>query len=294
MVMLPRYLDSSPGTRVSLPLPSARMYLELGGETVLKSWGKWLILALVVLGLVTVGHPSSAQEPTTLVVSAAASLKDVLGAVEGIYQPLKPGVKIQNNFGSSGALEQQIIQGAPVDIFLAASPREMDLLQRQHLLLPGTRRDLLSNTLVLITPRSASSIHSFRDLTQGSVHRIALGDPRSVPAGDYGRQVLQFFGLLEQLRPKLVYGQDVRQVLSYVETGNVDAGLVYLTDARTSSQVRVVAVAPPQSHQPIIYPGAVINSSSHPQAAEDFLDFLTQPPARKVFDQAGFKLLPLK
>jgi len=255
----------------------------------------WMFAAL----LVTVGcnqattnvpsDTSTAQlEPVELTVSAAASLQDAMKAIEPVYKQEKPNVTITYNFGSSGSLEQQIEQGAPVDVFLSAAPKWIDTLQEKNLLLEGTRQDLLKNSIVLITPKDQTDISDFQQLTTNQVNKVALGEPESVPAGQYGKEVLVSFNLFEPLQSKLVFGKDVRQVLSYVETGNVDAGLVYGTDAKISDQVQVVATAPEDSHKPIIYPVAVIKDSKNPEAAQEFVQFLSTEPAQAVFEQYGF------
>jgi molybdate transport system substrate-binding protein len=194
-----------------------------------------------------------------------------------------------NNFGSSGTLAAQIEQGAPADVFLSAAARPMDDLERKGLIAAGTRRNLLCNSLVLIAPRD-SQLKDFQGLTGNSVRLIALGDPASVPAGEYGRQTLISLHLWQKLNAKMVLAKDVRQVLTYVETGNADAGLVFVTDARTSSQVRVVAVAPESTHDPIVYPVAEVKGSRNEEAARGFIDYLASPAAQTIFKKHGFTI----
>lgn len=217
----------------------------------------------------------------------AASLTEAIQEIETDYHRDHPSVDVKNNFGSSGTLAQQIEQGAPVDVFLSAASKPMDELEQRGAIASGSRRDLLRNALVLIVPRY-SKLTSFSQLTDAGVRRIALGDPASVPAGQYGQQTLSSLHLLDAVRTKLVLGKDVRQVLSYVETGNADAGLVYATDARTSTNVRVVATSPDSSHDPIIYPAAVVAHSSNKTVAQSFVDFLSSPEAKAVFMRRGF------
>jgi molybdate transport system substrate-binding protein len=224
----------------------------------------------------------------TLTVSAAASLQDALRATADAYQRQDPRApKVDFNFGASGALAQQIEQGAPVDLFLSAAPPPMDRLAAKDLLLPGTRRDLLRNSIVLIVPAHHAEL-TFGGLAAPEVKQVALGDPASVPAGDYGRQVLTSLGIWERVQPKLVLAKDVRQVLAYVATGNVDAGIVYATDARQSPDVRVADVAPEGSHKPVVYPVAIVASTHDAAAARDFLAFLEGPAARAIFTARGF------
>jgi molybdate transport system substrate-binding protein len=213
--------------------------------------------------------------PATLTISVAASLQKAMADAVRAY----PEAHVDVNYGGSGALAQQIVSGAPVDVFLSAAPKPMDDLAARGLLLPGTRRDLLRNDIVLI-----GSIHSWQDLASPAVKRIALGDPASVPAGDYGRQVLEHLGLWDSVRDKLVLAKDVTQVLSYVRTGNADAGIVYATDAGSGNGV----AAPPGSHAPVVYPVAVIQSTRSPEAARAFANYLASPGAAAIFKAHGF------
>ncbi len=234
--------------------------------------------------------PSSTTQaaPVTLTVSAAASLKDAMEELQSTYQQQQPNTTITYNFGSSGSLQQQIEQGAPVDIFMSAAPKQMDALEKQNLLLPDTRKDLLRNEIVLVASKDSANISDFKDLTSSAVNKVSIGNPQSVPAGQYGQEVLTSLNLFAPLKPKLVFAKDVRQVLSYVETGNVDAGLVYASDAKVSDQVKVVATAPADSHSPTIYPVAVLKDSKNPDAAQEFAQFLASDPARRKFESYGF------
>src|ERR1039457_1746524 len=173
------------------------------------------IVVAVLIALVCTCY-SSGQ--TRLTVSAAASLTNALAETEAAYKRAQANIEFSNNFGSSGTLAVQIDQGAPVDIFLSAAAKPMDELEVKGLIVAGTRRNLLRNTLVLIAPLD-SKLSGFQGLTDGLIRTIALGDPASVPAGQYGRQTLSALHLLDKLNQKLVLGKDVRQVLTYVETG---------------------------------------------------------------------------
>ena len=230
----------------------------------------------------------SPTPPDDVTVSAAISLKDALDEISHLYSSEHPGADVHFNLGGSGTLQRQIEQGAPVDIFISASPKEMDSLQSQGLLLPDTRKKLARNSVVLIIPAGSTSISSFQDLTKAAVKTVAVGEPQTVPAGKYAQEVLTHFGIYDQLKPKLVLAKDVRQVLTYVETGNADAGIVYATDAKISKKVIVVATAPEDSHSPVVYPAAVIKNSKNAAAAKAFLDFLASEKARTVFQKYGF------
>ena len=233
-------------------------------------------------------HAKAAKSDLT--VSAAISLKDALDETKELYIKDHPGVAIAINYGASGTLQLQIEQGAPVDIFLPAAPKQMDALQSKGLLLAGTRKDVLQNEVVLIVPKDSKlGLASFKDLTQADVKRVAMGEPVSVPAGEYAKETLTSLGIYDAVKAKAVLAKDVRQVLTYVETGNVDAGIVYRTDAMTSAKVSIAATAPPKSHALVIYPAAVIKATKNPSAAKEFLQFIEGPRGIAVFDKYGFK-----
>ena len=234
----------------------------------------------------------SPSQPVSLTVSAAISLKESLDAFAQNYNQQHPDIRVVCNYGASGTLQQQIEQGAPVDIFISAGEKQMDTLQSENSLAPGTRRDLIANQLVLIAPANSAALRNFNDLAKSSIKSIAVGEPRTVPAGMYAQQVLDHLHLLPALKSKIVYAANVRQVLAYVETGNANAGLVYATDARISSSVRVVATAPPDSHDPILYPVAMLKASKSPQAARALLDALESPQSLALFAKYGFTPAP--
>jgi len=249
----------------------------------------WIATAVVLtvgFGSIPAISPVMAQTPLT--VSAAISLSNALQEIKSLYQGSQPSVNLTYNFGASGALLQQIEQGAPVDVFFSAAAKQMDTLQQKNLLVPGTRRTLLTNSVALITPKNGPALADFKDLTRSQVQKIAIGEPRSVPAGQYAQEVLTNLKIFDALKPKLVYGNNVRQVLSYVETGNVDAGIVYITDAKQSNSVQVGAIAPPNLHSPIVYPVAVLKDSKNVTAARNFVQFLSGSQAKAVFQKYGF------
>lgn len=241
-------------------------------------------VALIACG--SVGH--SPNQPVALTISAAISLKEPLQTIAENYGRSHPGERVVCNFGASGTLQRQIEQGAPVDIFISAGEPQMDALERDKLLVPGTRRDLLRNELVLIVPAKSQNISGFADLRKSAVKKIAVGNPQIVPAGTYAKQVLENLHLLPAIQAKLVFATDVRQALAYVETGNADAGLVYVTDAKISSAVRVAAIAPEDSHLPILYPVALLTNSKSPEAARSLLESLESPQSLAAFEKAGF------
>lgn len=218
---------------------------------------------------------------------AAASLTDALQELATVYHQ-NHNVKLTFSFGASGALRQQIENGGVADIFFSASKKEMDALESQGELLPNTRQELLQNEIVLVVPQDNKTLQSFADLKNANVKKVALGEPKGVPAGQYAEETLQSLGLLDAVRAKAVYGSDVRQVLAWVASGEADAGIVYATDAAITPDVRVVAQAPANSHKPIIYPAAVLNASTNPEGAKEFLAFTSSPEGRKIFAKYGF------
>jgi molybdate transport system substrate-binding protein len=241
--------------------------------------------------------PNVKQENAQLTVSAAASLKKALGEITPLFDKVskvsnaKSHVAIRNNFGSSGNLQQQIINGAPVDVFISAAAKQMDELQKKDLIVADSRRDLLSNRLVLIVPADKSDTKELKDLTNANIERIAIGDPRSVPVGEYAEQALIKLELFKDLQSKFVLGNNVRQVLQFVESGNAQAGIVYATDAKTSTKVKVVQVIDAKLHKPIVYPIAIIQKSSNQSSAKSYLEFLSSEPAKNVFEKYGFSTL---
>lgn len=233
--------------------------------------------------------PAANGKPVELRVAAAASLTDAMNELAAIYEKEHPDVKLTFNFGSSGALQQAIENGAQTDLFFSAAQKQMDALDKGGNLLLGTRKDLLENEVVLIVPKEGGKdLTSFEDLTKPDVQHVALGEPKGVPVGQYSEEILTKLGILDAVKAKAVYGSDVRQVLSWVETGDADAGLVYATDAAVSDKVRVTAKAPADSHKPVIYPAAVIKSTANAEAAKAFLEFTSTDEAKAVFEKYGF------
>ena len=247
------------------------------------------LLAFLIAALVGISaRRTAAQTTNEVTVSAAISLKDSLDEIGKLYEKAHSGAKISFNYAGSGTLQRQIEQGAPVDIFFSAAEKQMDDLQTKGLIDAGTRRDIVRNQLVLIVPASNTITHTFEELSSPSVKVVALGEPSTVPAGTYARQSLERLGLWGSVDRKVVLAKDVRAVLTYVETGNADAGMVYQTDAQGSQKVRIVAVAPADSHDPIIYPAAILKGAKNSSAAAPFLAFLSGSEARELFAKYGF------
>lgn len=243
-----------------------------------------VFIMMLSLFSVTVSGKQKAQ----LMISAAASLQGPLQIIASQYQQNNPEVKLILNFGSSGSLRQQIEQGAPADIFFSASEKDMDLLADKQLVLIKTRKDILRNSLVLIVSEQGEWITKFSDLTSKRLTQLAVGHPDSVPAGMYAREALIYLKLWSEVQGKLIFAKDVKQVLTWVATGNVDAGFVYHTDAKSAAKVKVVAIVPEKSHTPIVYPMAVLKGSRFPEEAGRFIKYLTSTKANKVFVDHGF------
>ncbi|MFB2920489.1 MULTISPECIES: molybdate ABC transporter substrate-binding protein [Aerosakkonema] len=244
---------------------------------------------LLAIGLkVLIPVPANAQS-TTLLIGAAASLQNALQQLDPLFESANRGITVNYNFAASGPLQQQIEQGAPIDLFISAANKQMDTLQQKNLIVTDTRRNLLTNSLVLVVPSNSTlQLTNFRQLTDSNIKKISVGEPRSVPAGQYAEEVFKNLGILAQVQPKLVYGNSVRNVLASVESGNADAGIVYATDAKISNQVKQVAIAPSNLHSAIVYPMAVITASRNQQAARTYAQFLTSGQAQAVFRRYGF------
>jgi len=257
----------------------------------------FLMVAMLMASLLT--GCSSEKQATPAVppakiemnISAAVSLKDALEEIQKNYEAKNPNIKLIYNLGASGALEKQIEQGAPADIFMSAAPKQMNDLEAKDLVNKPTRKNLVENKLVIIVPKASNlDITKYEDLTKDEVQKLSLGETASVPAGQYAQEVLKKLGIWDKIKDKAVLAKDVRTVLTYVETGNVEAGIVYKTDAISSDKVKIVATAPEGSHQPIVYPVAVLSTTKQQKAAEDFLTYLSTPECKAIFEKYGFTM----
>ncbi len=266
------------------------MKLSING---LKGFTAVVVSALMIMtaGCGNTQGEYSEKSPEKLVVLAAASLKNSLADIKTVYEGEHTKVSLTFSFGSSGALQQQIENGAEADIFLSAATKQMDALQEKGLILEDTRRNFLQNEVVLIAPKGTVTVNDFSDLTSEKIAQIGLGEPKAVPAGQYADEVLTTLELKDKIKGKVVYGNDVKEVLAWVETGNVDAGIVYSTDAKASDKVQVVKSAPEGSHKPIYYPAAVLKGSKHTEAAREFTEFLYSSEAKSIFEKYGFIFL---
>jgi molybdate transport system substrate-binding protein len=250
------------------------------------------VAAVVVVALVCAPPAASARAADKpLTVAAAISLKDVLTETATRYEA-DGGPKVQFTFGSSGQLAAQVRGGAPVDVFISAAHAQLDELAALNRIDAGSRRVVAGNRLVLIVPASRDERQSpagLKQLSDPKYRRVAIGEPRTVPAGHYAQQALRAVGVAEALEGRVVHGANVRQVLDYVRRGEVDAGIVYETDAREAGdRVRVAARVDPATHDSVEYPAAALSGSRAPAAARRFVDYLGSDAARAAFAARGF------
>jgi molybdate transport system substrate-binding protein len=234
--------------------------------------------------------PAHAADAPNLTVSAAVSLKEAMTDILQQYER-DTAKHVQLNIGATGQLLAQIREGAPIDVFIAASDAQMEQANKAELIDPATRTVIATNRLVLIVPTSAKdSPRDFGELASPMIKRLAIGQPKIVPAGEYAMQVLKKLDLESPLKDRLIFGSSVRQVLDYVERGEVDAGIVYATDPQQAGEgkVRVVAVADEAWHDPIRYVGAIVRETRHFAAADEFLRYLRDDAAQAIFTKRGF------
>lgn len=256
---------------------------------------KWFLFGFIFL-LVTCGCGKQSIDKTSnqsgnveLIVSVASSLTESMKEIVHLFETEHPNIQLTLNIAGSGTLQQQIEQGAPVDLFLSAGMSQMDTLLNKDLIDPMHHTILLTNELVVITSTDAQH-QPFRleDLLKEDYSVIAIGDPLVAPVGDYAKQALTYYQLWEKLNSKVVLAQNTRQVLTYVETGNADAGIVYQTDALASNKVDVALVIEPQSYGRIQYPVGIVTQSEHKEEAKIFFSFLQSESAQQIFHRYGF------
>jgi molybdate transport system substrate-binding protein len=244
-------------------------------------------LIVGVLVLVAGATAASAQE---VIFSAAISMKDAVEELGRTFAGSRPGLILRYNVGSSGELQKQIEAAAPVDLFISAAQRQMDELQQKNLILVGSRRNFARNVLTVIKPsQSKLDLSKPADLLDPRVSKIAVGNPKTVPVGQYSEESLRALGLWDRLQPKLVFAENVRQVLDYVARGEVDAGFVYTTDAAIRRDHVVEAFRPAEdTYRPVIYPVAIVAASKHQAVAQGFIDLLVGKEGQSVLVRFGF------
>jgi molybdate transport system substrate-binding protein len=231
----------------------------------------------------------SAQPGSEILVSAASSLKNAFEEIGSIYEK-KTGVRVRLNLGASGLLQKQIEAGAPVDIFASAGDKQMDELQAKGFIEANTRRPFARNTLVLIVPEGAKyRLHAFKDLVRPEIKKIAIGNPKTVPVGEYAQEALKNLKLWDTLQSRFVLAENVRQVLDYVSRGEVEAGIVYASDILAANGKAILAVSAPKgSHRPISYPIAAIKGTAQANAARRFVDFTLSGTGQSILAKYGF------
>jgi molybdate transport system substrate-binding protein len=232
---------------------------------------------------------ASAANTRKIVVYAAASLANALDELRSQFARAE-SIDVQPSYASSALLAQQIANGADADLYISADEKWADYLAERKLV--GERRDLLGNRLVVIVPAdSPLRITKLEDLATPSIEHLALGDPQSVPAGQYARQALTKAGVWQQVRERVVAAEDVRHALTYVETGAAEAGIVYATDAALSKKTKVAIRIPADLSEPIRYPLVLLKNAADQQAAAEFYRYLVSPAAAKIFEKHGFVVL---
>ena len=253
---------------------------------------KKLLSGLLIFGVVFMfASRAAAAESQGITVSAAISLKNAFEEIGKLYESQNKDSKAVFNFGASGDLMTQIKGGAPVDVFASAALKDMDELDNAGFVVKDTKANFVANSVVLIVPASSKTAFiSFEDLKKAEVKKIAVGNPKTVPVGRYSDETFQYYKISDMIQPKLIFAENVRQVLDYVARGEVDAGVVYSTDAMVKQQeVRIIMTAPEASHKPIIYPIAVVKGTKNEKAAKGFISLVTSDEGRKILSKYGFK-----
>ncbi|MBA4372346.1 MAG: molybdate ABC transporter substrate-binding protein [Thermodesulfovibrio sp.] len=250
------------------------------------------VLVTLILCCLAFGSMSavSAGQEKAVTVSAAISLKNAFEEIGKLYEA-KQGAKVTFNFGASGDLMKQIVAGAPVDVFAAAAQKDMDEANKQSFIVSSTHTAFTANSVVLIVPAgSKTSLNSFEGLSTANIKRIAIVNPKTSPAGRYAEEVFHYYKVSQAIKDKLVFTENVRQALDYVARGEVDAGIVYVTDAAARTrEAKIVATAPEASHKPVIYPVAVVKGTKNETLAKAFISLVLSPEGQKILQKYGFK-----
>ncbi|ABE52459.1 molybdate ABC transporter substrate-binding protein [Methanococcoides burtonii] len=247
---------------------------------------------IIALGAFVILLPSDNDARSKVTVSAAASLTESFTEIENKFEEGHPDIDIVLNLAGSGTLRMQIEAGAPIDVFASASQKHMDLLGSENLIYADTRNDFAENSLVMIVPEpSRNDIKSLEDLADGSITKIAIGDPEIAPVGRYTKDALETAFLWDDVSDKLIYAESVKQVLVYVESGEVDAGFVYMTDAMSSDMDKIDVVAQIPVSTSISYPIAVVSFSDKTIASQEFIDYVISDEGKDIFVKYGFTVM---
>ena len=255
----------------------------------------FLILMLCICLISGCTNITTKKQVTTITVSAAASLTPFMDEIITSFGQEFENVEVLINYGSSGALQKQIEQGAPTDLFISAGKKQIDSLAEKNLLVDERTTSLLTNTLVVIEPKKDTTLEPDDKMILEDIFAtrhpdfIALGEADTVPAGIYAKQALEHQAMWEEWKDHFVYGKDVREVLAYVEQGNADFGIVYASDAQSSDKVTVTYHIPNDWHDPILYIGAVVKASEQQELANQFLSFMQDERWTEMYEQNGFQ-----
>ena len=231
---------------------------------------------------------SDVEDKTEILVAAASSMTPALTEIATEFEKVNKNSRVSFSFGSSGKLAQQIKGGAPVDVFISASSSDMDTLEKENKIESDSRTDITENTLVVIRQKDETHPLNGKSPFTSEVAHFAIGNPDTVPAGVYAKEALTKLGEWEALESKFVFGKDVRQVLTFVETGNAETGIVFASDAKSSDKVEVILEIDPGLHSPAVYPGAIVAATEQLDAARAFLDYMKSPEVREILINHGF------
>lgn len=245
------------------------------------------MIGLISMVVLMYGCSNTSADDRELLVSTASSLTEAMGKMEEEFQKIEPDIELSFNYGSSSKLRSQIEQGAPADLFLSASEKDMDLLRSQQLIESESVMPFAENRLVLASLEKFAETADFAEALMNTEETIAVGEPDSVPLGDYTKQALASQDLWEPLEGRLIYAKDARQVVTYIESGNAELGIIYSSDAAISREIRGALEMPGQT-DPVVYPGAVVEASQKQPEAEAFLDFVTGPKGQAILEEYGF------
>lgn len=248
-----------------------------------------LIMVSMILSVTGCSSANASKEkPVTILVAAAASMQPSLEELKVVFEEKYPQITVEATYDSSGKLQTQIEEGMDADIFLSAAMKQMNALKEENLVDEDSVVQLLENQVVLIVPKDVeSNVTSFEDIL--NANKIAIGDPSSVPAGQYAKEILDNLGVFEKVEEKASLGTNVTEVLNWVAEGSADAGIVYATDAATTDKVVVVANAPEGTlKDPVIYPMGMVSASQKKESAKLYMEFLQSEEAKVIFEKYGF------
>lgn len=244
---------------------------------------------LIVMFCICITVVNAGEEKTKIVVGSAPSVKEVIEKAAEIYMKNNPDVEIKFSYASSGAIQNQIENGAPIDIFIAVGGKQMNAVDEKGMIVKVTRSVIAADELVAITDKNSKSINKIEDLLNPNVKLIANGEPGLVPCAKTVEESLKYLNKYEEMKPKFVYAKDLPQVLAYVESGNVDAGFVWNSTAKKSDKIKIIFKADEKMHKTVLVEAAVINSSKNKVKSEEFIKILKSKEMASLFIEKGFK-----